>query len=166
MREDLLKKLAKSYYKLLVSIDWEDQILINGLREGLNKFLSNAYLNSFKANKYHKCDFYSESALDVLNNGKQSRNLVFEHVVPKSQYIQKPCEDKAKKGILTLDFVEELVLKYWVIAVITKEEDELLSKYQMPDTWDGTNILARYEKANIKLTPNEKLYRNRKLASH
>ena len=44
--------IAKSYCKLLSSLDWEDDILISGIREGLTKFLSNAFLKSNGTNKY------------------------------------------------------------------------------------------------------------------
>jgi hypothetical protein len=56
------KQIAQSYFKLLLSLDWEDDILITGLREGLTKFLSNAFLKSNGVNNYYQGDFYTHSA--------------------------------------------------------------------------------------------------------
>lgn len=39
-----LKTISEKYCKLLTCIDWDDDILVYGISEGLNKFLSNAYL--------------------------------------------------------------------------------------------------------------------------
>ena len=39
-----INTITEVYFKLLKSLDWEDEVLITGLREGLNKFLSNSCL--------------------------------------------------------------------------------------------------------------------------
>ena len=76
------KELARAYYKLLTTVDWKDAILIEGLREGLNKFLSIA----FRGKKHHKSHFVSRSALEKLQRNDFTE-LVFEHLIPKSKYI-------------------------------------------------------------------------------
>ena len=72
-------------------------------------------------------------------------------MVPKSKYIQRPCEKLAKNGMLKIDDVTDLFNKYWKIAIITKEEDKLISSKSMPDDWDNVCIYARYNKAGITL---------------
>ena len=62
----------------------------------------------------------------------------------------------ARNGKLTVQIVTELLSKYWKIAVITKEQDKLLSRRKMPDGWDGKDIFARYRKANIYLIQTDK----------
>jgi len=148
------RELARAYYKLLSALDWQDDILIAGLREGLNKFLSNAYLSCFRgAHKYHKTHFVSLKALDKLQR-KDYKGLVFEHLVPKRNHLQKVCEERAAEGTLTIDFIEDLLKRYWWLATVTKEEDATIPKFTMPNDWDGKAILARYESVNIKLVDN------------
>lgn len=146
------QKLARAYYKLLTSLDWQDDILIAGLSEGLNKFLSNAYLNCFRGKKYHKTHFVSQKALDKLQRN-DCKELVFEHIVPKRKYLQSLCEERAKQGSLTIDYIEDLLKKYWHLATITKEEDASLAK-NMPDEWDEKDIFARYNDVDIVLVEN------------
>jgi len=146
--------LATAYFKLLSSIDWKDPILVSGLREGLNKFLSNAHLASFRGrNKYHKTHFVSGAALQRLDSGSQS-GLIWEHLVPKASYIQTPCEREAEAGRLTVDFIRDRLHKFWYLATVTIEEDRLLARVRMPEGWDGRNVLARYEEKGLTLIPN------------
>lgn len=148
------EKLASAYFKLLTSIDWNDEILISGLIEGLNKFITNAYLKMhIGKNKYFKSHYISIAAEKKLQN-KDLKGLVFEHVIPKEEYIQKPCEKLAREGALTEEFILELLNKYWIIATITKEEDKRLSAKIMPKNWDGADVFERYNQANIELKIN------------
>lgn len=146
--------LARAYFKLLSSLDWDDPLLVGGLREGLNKFLSNAHLASFRgSNKYHKTHLISPTALRQLESGRPGQ-LVWEHLVPKGLYIQGPCELQARARTLTLEFVFEQLRKFWHLATITIEEDRLLARVRMPEGWDGTNVLARYEAKGLILVAN------------
>jgi len=146
--------LAAAYFKLLSSIDWEDQVVVRGLGEGLNKFLSNAHLAAFRGgNKYHKTHFISPSALQRLERA-EGGGLVCEHLVPKARYIQGPCVSQARAGTLTMDFVHEQLRKFWHIATVTTDEDRKLVRVRMPDGWDGMNVLARYETEGLTLIPN------------
>jgi uncharacterized UPF0160 family protein len=143
-------KVAHAYFKLLNSIDWKDDVLLFGLREGLNKFLSNAFLKLNMGRKHHQADFYSQKAIQKIITGDYT-NLIYEHMVPKTEYIQQRCEEKARGGKLTIDFVVDRLERYWRIAVITKDEDNLLERSRMPVDWDGIDILARYVSAGIAL---------------
>lgn len=148
------RRLAEAYCKLLRSIDWSDELVVAGIREGLNKFLSNAFLSMFPSvHKYHRTHLISRNALRQVET-KNYRRLVYEHLVPKTNYIQRPCEERAIRGDLTVDSIEDLLRRYWRVATITKAEDERLHRRGMPTDWDGVNVLARYEAAGIKLIPN------------
>lgn len=147
---DKHEKIGRAYYKLLLSIDWSDEILLAGLREGLNKFLSNAYLKINGKKKQLQGDYYSEKAYHQVKKGDLA-NLIYEHMVPKSKYIQKPCEKMAQNGNLSESIIVDLLRKYWRIAIITKYEDKLLPRKTMPTDWDSKNIFIRYNNAGIKL---------------
>lgn len=150
-----IEKLARVYFKLLSSIDWEDPILVAGLSEGLNKFLSNAHIASFRGtNKYHTTHFVSAPALQRLESKRYPGNLIFEHLVTKDRHIQRPCVSHARTRTLTLDFIRDQLQKFWHLATITVDEDRLLTRASMPVAWDGTNILARYEEVGLALIPN------------
>jgi hypothetical protein len=123
---------------------------VSGIREGLNKFLSNAFLSLDKRSKYLKGNFYSLEALNKVNVG-DFKGLVYEHMVPKSKYIQKRCENAARERTLTIEYINDLLDKYWFIAVITKDEDTSLRTFDMPNDWDGKNIFQRYQEAKISL---------------
>jgi hypothetical protein len=131
MNADILDSIAKSYCKLLNSIDWNDKYLVLGLREGLNKFLSNVYLKTHDNSKYFQGDFYTKLSLNKIEEN-DFNGLIYEHMVPKSKYIQKVCEDKAHIGELSLDIIVNLLEKFWKIAVITQEEDKKLLSRSMP----------------------------------
>lgn len=151
---DPFVQMAAAYQKLLTSVDWDDPLLIAGLREGLNKFLSNAHLALFRGqNKYHKTHFVSVQALEQLQK-RQHSELTWEHLVPKDEYIQKPCERLAAQHALSVGSVEELLRMYWKLATITNEENRLLSAKRMSSGWDGKNVLARYEAVGVELVRN------------
>jgi hypothetical protein len=146
-------QLAVAYHKLLTRLDWEDEVLISGIREGLNKFLSNAHLHVFRGkNKYHKTHLVSEQALAQME-ARDYSGLVFEHMVPKDRF-QKDCEERAKSGTLTIEFVEDQLKQFWHLATITKEEEARLTRNSMPDNWDGKDPRARYMHACITLKDN------------
>ncbi len=151
-----LVRMAKAYVAFLNAIPWTHDLVEEGVREGLNKFLSNAYLGSFPRHLKHKhrlTQLISVAALQRLKN-KQKGGLVFEHVVPKRWLIQAPCEEQARKGELTVAFVLSLLEKYWILATITTEEDRLLTRGSMPGGWDGGDVRARYKMVGIDLQDN------------
>ena len=156
-RKEIIKTLSETYFIFLQRIEWNNELYMKGIREGKNKFLSNTYLHLCNG-KYSIVNFHSAEALSILNGNKdksKSGKLVFEHMVPKDKYIQKPCETMAKAGELTFDKIYNLLDKYWFIATITKEEDKTLktSKF-MPVDWENDDYLARYKNTKIELIQN------------
>ena len=156
-RNEIIEKLAKTYLEFLKSIKWDNELYLKGINEGKNKFLSNAHLH-LCGDKYEISNYHSKEALFLLNNQTgidNSGKLVFEHMVPKTKYIQKPCEEMAKSGELTYNFIYDLLEKYWFIATITKEEEKLLKTSKvMPTDWGKIGHIARYEKTKIQLIQN------------
>ena len=144
------RKYAEAYYKFLMSIDWDDELFVEGIKEGKTKFLSNMMVNSKKGVRHLYGDYYTPASLEKVKN-KDYKGLVFEHIVPKTKYILKPCEERSKNGTLTIDFIEDLLNRYYKIAVVTVEEDKKLNRNSMPKDWDGINIFSRYEEAQIEL---------------
>jgi hypothetical protein len=151
-----MKDIANAYTEILMTLDLTNPVIFKGLKEGLNKFLSNAYLSSKQGNKYEKGHYYSQEAYRKIK-AREFTDLVFEHMVPKHKYIQKPCVEKAIKKELKENDVYDLLERYWKIAIITKEEDKKLVGRSMPKGWDGEDIFLRYKLAGIQLIPKEKL---------
>lgn len=156
-QSDIYKIMAEKYCKVL---NWlyglNDKDIENGLHEGMNKFLSNLYLSFFNKNKLFACEYISEKALKQVKPGKKQslKGTIFEHMVPKSVYIQKLCEEKSKKGILKQKDVEQLLKKYFHCALITVDEDKKLMKNKMPNDWNKKDIHGRYKKAEVELQKN------------
>jgi hypothetical protein len=143
--------MAERYALLLNSIPWHDEYYVEAMQEGLNKFLSNLHLYLYgRRNKYHKTHFISLAALSKIQSDDY-KGLVFEHMVPKDAYIQKPCEVLAQQATINVELILDLLDRYWSIATITAEEDQKINKNEMPDGWDGSNVFYRYEQAGIML---------------
>ncbi|NLD14053.1 MAG: hypothetical protein GX665_03030 [Gammaproteobacteria bacterium] len=158
----VLDDVVESYFRLLDMLDWNDENVLIGLREGLNKFPSNLFLKLSGKNKYFLGDYYSADALEKINK-RDFSGLIFEHMVPKQQYIQTPCEELARTGRLNEESVRAFFVKYWKIAVITSSENKLLIGHSMPADWDGVDIKCRYKKASIELyAHDEKLFVDKK----
>jgi hypothetical protein len=149
------RRMAEAYFAILTAVDWTNSDLVIGLREGLNKFLSNVYLKAvLRGTKKHHCThLISLSALALVKAGK-GENLVFEHVIPKDFYIQKPCEELAAKGELNVEFIEDLLNRFWIIASVTSDDAGKLLARRMPENWDGVQVLARYHAVGVDLVPN------------
>ena len=151
---DVLARMADAYVAFLSCLPWDRPLVLRGAKEGLNKFLSNAYLCSFRARRKHELtQLISITARARLNAGDRT-GLVFEHVVPKRRIIQEPCERLAREGKLTTQFVLGLLRRYWVLATVTTAEDRQLARMAMPTGWDGVDVLARYAAAGIDLVTN------------
>jgi hypothetical protein len=154
LEKKLNSPLSNVYFKMLKSIDWHDELLVAGIREGLTKFLTNSHLAFFcSAHKYHSTHFVSQRALDQMQKNAY-RELIWEHLIPKTEYIQQPCERLAKNGSLTVGYIENLLMKYWYTATVTRDEDSLLSPNRMPANWNRESPFARYHAAKVALLPN------------
>jgi len=149
-----LTDVANAYLDFLQTINWKNETYMGGIQEGKNKFLSNAWLKACgPKNKYHKTHLASPNAARIMESGEKSP-MIWEHVVPKQEHIQSVCENLAISGDLTIDTVIELLEKYWVTATVLKTEDELLSRFKMPNDWDRLDIFVRYKSAGISLIEN------------
>lgn len=152
-REMLLTRMADAYYELLAAVapllkkngDIED-----GVREGLNKFLSNLCISLVGK---LETDYYSEDALEKLRKGDRG-HLIYEHMVPKNVYQDKIVDDFKAGKIKNAGDIKAVLEKYWYIATITSSEDKLLfPRKAMPETWDKQNIFARYDEIRDRLVP-------------
>lgn len=154
-KSEVLAGMARAYSSFLVALPWDDPIVIAGANEGRNKFLSNVYLHLFpKRKKYELTQLITPEARTRLE-ARVYKGLVFEHLVPKKRYIQVPCEERARAGTLNEAFIMDLLRRYWVLAMVTSEEDRRLSWSTMPGAlWDEIDVVARYDHAGIALVPN------------
>lgn len=153
----LNREMANAYANLLNALyPYLDQkSFFAGIKEGLNKFLSNYSIKAQIGDKYRQGHFYSELAVNKLMS-KERGGLIYEHMVPKEEYINSVCiKGLLEKKRITPDFIENLLEKYWKIAIITQDEDTKLPKMKMPQNWDGVDIFARYKEAGINLIPRE-----------
>ncbi|MCK2000491.1 hypothetical protein MZM54_03670 [[Brevibacterium] frigoritolerans] len=163
-RTEMIKIMAETYYKYLLSLDFENEYFMAGANEGKRKFLANLHIHlinkrqprGWKERRY-STDYVTKDALEVLR-GRSCAGLVYEHIVPKTKYIQEICELKAEEKTLTLEFVLGLLEKYLWTATVTQVEDKWLNKLAMPEGWDLNNIKARYEEAGIELMVHNKDY--------
>ena len=87
-------------------------------------------------------------------SGKVRPEIVHDHSIPHKFILNKLLSIKN----VTNKAVKEVVVKYYRLGVITKEENKILNKMglrsEMPEGWDENNgsVYARYEIAGIKLT--------------
>ena len=147
-REMLLTRMARAYYDLLavvVPLMKKDKDIEKGIREGLNKFLSNLCISLVGK---LETNYYSKDAIKELAKGgpkKDQATLIYEHMVPKNYYQDKIINDFKEGKIKTPDEIRDTLEKYWHIATITSEEDKrLVPRKSMPKGWDGKDIFVRY----------------------
>ena len=93
-------------------------------------------------------DFVSFDAYEVMEGNHQD-NLVKDHAIPVRILRQKFKELQAPNLINIRKFLK----RYYKLGVITKTEDVLLNQNKlrsnMPDDWDGSSFLARYQAIKI-----------------
>lgn len=155
--DTIIKRMAKAYYQVLTALKpvmQENEDIKIGIKEGLGKFLSNIYIK-LSENGKRDTDYYSSEALKHIDDGT---TLIFEHIVPKARYIQEPCLNACLNGkfedgtSFSEEGIENLLVKYWKTATVTKEEDDLLLRRKMPNGWQvDDNVFARYKEAKITL---------------
>lgn len=156
LRREHISHLAVAYTKFLNALDWQDRLLVGGLREARTKALSGIYMELMRpAPKYHQTHYITEGALALLATARtKADGLRYEHIVPCAEYVRDPCEEAARTGALTNELVVSVLDRYWWLATILKSEDMKLPRFSMPSDWDGNDVLARYRKAGIVLMPN------------
>ena len=150
-REEKIAKLAQVYHDLLAAVGplLKDEVFRRGIREGLNKFLSNAWL-SMNGGKHHT-DYYSPAAGNAVRTSDKETRLVYEHMVPKNLF-QSMFVQAAQEGTIhSAAEIRETLNACWYIALITASEEKKLLKNRMPEGWDGKNIFSRYEEAGLEL---------------
>jgi hypothetical protein len=85
--------------------------------------------------------------------GLKRKDVIHEHVVPHSIVMNKLLTLKS----LTSENIMSVIKKYYVICVITKREDRLLTaaglRSKMPEGWDEetSSVFARYEAVGISI---------------
>ncbi|TIC80311.1 hypothetical protein [Crenobacter intestini] len=129
---------------------------------------SDVNLSAKNSYKLFVADFYSESAIRILDQVLESgpvrgleQKLVFEHVRPCKSILEelRVRIDVADEDSLN-DFFEERLL----VAILTKEENELVNKTRvdgksiMSHMPDNGGIFARYVAANVENDAGIQLY--------
>ena len=161
-RDKIIEELAKRYYDFLMKLPFDDDLYMKGIGEGKRKFLTNAHIFLTTRNlpikdKRYTTDFITPSALEIIKTTPiKSSKLQYEHIVPKSKHIHDICEQKANSKSLSVDFIKDLLTRYYWTATVTESEHKLLKN--TPKTWDGQNIKIRYENAGISLLPHNLSY--------
>lgn len=88
--------------------------------------------------------------------GLKRKDVIHEHVIPHSIVMKKLLTLES----LTSENVMSVIEKYYLICVITKKEDKLLTaaglRSKMPDGWDEEDgsVFARYEAVGILIFRN------------
>ena len=101
--------------------------------------------------KDQRAQYRSRAALGVQRGAGQ---LVCDHAVP-FNYLQ---DELLGISEVTARAVRDVLNRHGVTVLITKEEDRRLNqaglRSRMPDDWDGSDRLARYKAAGIKILRN------------
>ncbi|MCK9858193.1 hypothetical protein [Paenibacillus sp. ATY16] len=160
-REEIMKELSEKYFMFLKTLHFNDPLYMQAISEGKRKFLPALHMHLASrglpnTHRIFTTDFITSKAFENIRK-KSFKGLQYEHIVPKAEYIHDICEQAAKNNSLTVESIRELINRYLWTATVTKEEHHKLKK-SMPRSWDGVNIMARYEAAGIQLLPHDKSY--------
>lgn len=103
----------------------------------------------------HMAKLISKDALAVEKRGPKPRELILEHSIPVKVIVSTVC--KLPKPTTYLE-VADVIFNMSALAVITKQEDSIISSLKlgstMPEDWDGNDKLIRYKLAGIELVEN------------
>lgn len=152
----------------------EDMLYLSKMREGKRKqkFFSPTFIEGLvydaiddvlrgegkKFSKINRAAYVTQNTLKQLENRNQ-RDLVLEHIVCKNIYYGR-LKDLLFTGKLTDKIVFEILDKYYITALVTKREDQILdaaglrTKMVADGEWDGKDIFSRYTATNIELIRN------------
>lgn len=160
-REEYIRHLSKNLHEVLVlKKEISDEHLrkyhlsSKGIGDDLY-YLTESYFRKkgiFRG-KHSMSDFITSDAKRAIEFNVVSKNLIYEHMIPKNFYI-KQISDITLAGELNEAFIFDLLIKYYFVCTVTKEEDSKLPSIKMDDDWDGINPFYRYEKAGIEFFPN------------
>jgi hypothetical protein len=90
--------LALAYVKFLKGVDWSDELVVAGAREGTRKFLSNAHFSLFPR-KHWATHYVSPAALARLEAAPaRNTGLVWEHVVPNTSTFRSHASGALVRG--------------------------------------------------------------------
>jgi hypothetical protein len=164
-RNIYIKYLSVNLYNVLVLKNQiKDEVLkayhlsAKGIGDDLY-YLTESYfrqLGVFKG-KHSMSDFITPKAKEILDTGKISKKLMYEHMVPKNLYIGEIVK-ATKLGELREERINEILSLYYYVCTVTVEEDKLLPSIWMDDAWDGKNPFHRYEKTGITFFRNIERY--------
>ncbi|SMQ78364.1 hypothetical protein SAMN05444673_3388 [Bacillus sp. OV166] len=102
--------------------------------------------------------YITPSALEKYLINKKS-SFIKEHVVPKNIYFKEMIYE-LKKNYPDKEIINNILLKFYFTALITKEEDKKLdekglrSVMHANEEWDGENFFIRYGCTGINLIEN------------
>lgn len=163
-REEYIRHLSKNLFEVLmlkkeISDDFlrKYHLSSKGIGDDLY-FLTESYFRQkglFRG-KHSMSDFITTNAKKAIESGNVSKNLIYEHMIPKNLYI-KQISEVTLAGELTEALIYELLIKYYFVCTVTIDEDNKLPSIKMDDDWDGINPFYRYEKAGIEFLPNKKI---------
>ena len=125
------------------------QMLGEGIRKLHDRAVSFRGQGKFRGHAHWSC-----TALALLrNNGGTERGikklLSHEHVVP----VNVVLDILLRNASATIDDMEGLIRRFSVVAIITREEEAIVSKgglkNKMPEHWDGNDVWARYKQVGL-----------------
>ncbi|MEC1759852.1 hypothetical protein [Schinkia azotoformans] len=164
-RTVFIKFLSENLYNVLkLKNEIKDDVLksyhlsAKGIGDDLYYLTESYYrkLGTYKG-KHSMSDFITPRANEFLGSGQISKNLMYEHVVPKNLYIRELAQ-ATKMSELKEERIYELLSIYYFVCTVTVEEDEILLSIKMDEEWDRKNPFHRYEKAGISFFRNIERY--------
>lgn len=166
-REEYIHHLSKNLFEvLMLKKEIPDAFLrkyhlsAKGIGDDLY-FLTESYFRQkgLYKGKHSMSDYITLNAKKAIELGNVSNNLIYEHMIPKNLYI-KQISEITLAGQLTEELIYSLLIKYYFVCTVTKEEDDKLPSIKMADDWDGINPFYRYEAVGIDFVPNREEMRS------
>jgi hypothetical protein len=162
-KDSIYRQVSQYYAHYLNSLDWQDEFYVSLQLLMRNKFMTLAYYRLMGGKNHKTCSAWvTSSALEVLRGDTkrfQGKGLWLEHVIPKQRYITNYCESVAREREISADEIFVIMQKYFILATITKDENDLLDsnrlRNRMPAGWvEGDSVFGRYERVGIDLLRN------------
>lgn len=162
-RKDYIRHLSKNLFAvLMLKKEIPDDFLrkyhlsSKGIGDDLY-YLTESYFRQkgLYRGKHSMSDYITPNAKKTIESGNISKNLIYEHMIPKNLYI-KHISELTLAGLLTEQAIYDILNKYYFVCTVTKEEDGKLPPVKMNEDWDEKNPFYRYEKAGIHFISNRK----------